>query len=153
NGMPMNNSVPGGAPTSNGITFNIDKGDGIGGINPDDIESFTVLKGGTAAALYGSRGANGVILITTKKGRAQKGVGVEYNTTATLENVAVVPDFQYQYGQGLDGVESTDLSSAQASGRKSWGAPIDGNSNYVAVDGKHHPYTAKKDNVQNFYQT
>src|SRR6516225_4991245 len=64
NGMPINNSVPGGAPTSNGITFNIDKSDGIGGINPDDIESFTVLKGGTAAALYGSRGATGVILST-----------------------------------------------------------------------------------------
>jgi TonB-linked SusC/RagA family outer membrane protein len=153
NGMPIDNSVPGGAPTVNGSTNNVDRGDGIAGINPDDIESISVLKGGTAAALYGSRASNGVILITTKKGRAQRGVGVEYNSTATLENVAVVPDFQYQYGQGLDGVESTDLSSAQASGRKSWGAPIDGNTNYVAVDGLHHAYTAKKDNVQNFYQT
>jgi TonB-linked SusC/RagA family outer membrane protein len=153
NGMPIDNSVPGGAPTVNGITNNVDRGDGIAGINPDDIESISVLKGGTAAALYGSRAANGVILITTKKGRAQRGVGVEYNSTATLENVAVVPDFQYTYGQGLDGVESTDLNSAQASGRKSWGALIDGNTNYVAVDGLHHPYTAKKKNVQNFYQT
>src|ERR1700754_360902 len=153
NGMPIDNSVPSGAPTVNGTTTNVDRGDGIAGLNPDDIESISVLKGGTAAALYGSRAANGVILITTKKGRAQKGVGVEYNTTATLENVAVVPQFQYQYGQGLDGVESTDLISAQASGRKSWGAPIDGNNNYVAVDGQHHPYTAKKNNIQNFYQT
>ncbi|HXB06224.1 MAG TPA: SusC/RagA family TonB-linked outer membrane protein, partial [Puia sp.] len=153
NGMPIDNSVPGGAPTVNGITNNVDRGDGIAGINPDDIESISVLKGGTAAALYGSRASNGVILITTKKGRVQKGVGVEYNSTATMENVAVVPDFQYSYGQGLDGVESTDLSSAQASGRKSWGAPIDGNNNYVAVDGLHHPYTAKTRNVQNFYQT
>src|SRR6202140_3992143 len=55
NGMPIDNSVPGGAPTINGITSNVDKGDGIGGINPDDIESISVLKGGTAAALYGSR--------------------------------------------------------------------------------------------------
>jgi TonB-linked SusC/RagA family outer membrane protein len=153
NGMPIDNSVPGGAPTANGITNNVDRGDGIAGINPDDIESISVLKGGTAAALYGSRASNGVILITTKKGRVQKGIGVEYNSTATLENVAVTPDFQYTYGQGLDGVESTDLNSAQASGRKSWGAPIDGNSNYVAVDGQHHPYTAKKRNLQNFYQT
>jgi len=153
NGMPIDNSVPGGPPTVNGITNNVDRGDGIAGINPDDIESISVLKGGTAAALYGSRASNGVILITTKKGRAQRGVGVEYNSTATLENVAVVPDFQYTYGQGLDGVMPTDLSSAQASGRKSWGALIDGNTNYVAVDGKHHPYTAKKNNVQNFYQT
>jgi TonB-linked SusC/RagA family outer membrane protein len=153
NGMPIDNSVPGGAPTVNGSTTNVDRGDGIAGINPDDIESISVLKGGTAAALYGSRAANGVILITTKKGRAQKGVGVEYNSTATFDNVAVTPQFQYQYGQGLDGVESTDLISAQASGRKSWGAPIDGNTNYVAVDGQHHPYTAKKDNIKNFYQT
>jgi TonB-linked SusC/RagA family outer membrane protein len=153
NGMPIDNSVPGGAPTVNGSTNNVDRGDGIAGINPDDIESISVLKGGTAAALYGSRASNGVILITTKKGRAQRGVGVEYNSTATLENVAVIPDFQYQYGQGLDGVESTDLSSAQASGRKSWGALIDGNTNYVAVDGLHHAYTAKKDNIQNFYRT
>jgi len=153
NGMPIDNSVPGGAPTSNGITFNIDKGDGIGGINPDDIESFTVLKGGTAAALYGSRGANGVILITTKKGRAQKGVGVEYNTTGTLENVAVNPDFQYQYGQGDGGVKPTTLAASQATGRRSWGSKIDGSTDYVGVDGKTHPYTAKKDNLQNFYQT
>ncbi|GGA87462.1 SusC/RagA family TonB-linked outer membrane protein [Puia dinghuensis] len=153
NGMPIDNSVPGGAPTVNGITNNVDRGDGIAGINPDDIESISVLKGGTASALYGSRAANGVILITTKKGRAQRGVGVEYNSTATLENVAVIPDFQYTYGQGLDGVMSTDLNSARASGRKSWGALIDGNNNYVAVDGQHHSYTAKKDNLQNFYQT
>ncbi|HLZ88707.1 MAG TPA: TonB-dependent receptor plug domain-containing protein, partial [Puia sp.] len=153
NGMPIDNSVPGGAPTVNGITNNVDRGDGIAGINPDDIESISVLKGGTAAALYGSRAANGVILITTKKGRAQRGVGLEYNSTATVENPAVIPDFQYTYGQGLDGVESTDLNSAQASGRKSWGALIDGNTNYVAVDGLHHPYTAKKRNIQNFYQT
>ena len=153
NGMPIDNSVPGGAPTVNGSTTNVDRGDGIAGINPDDIESISVLKGGTAAALYGSRAANGVILITTKKGRAQKGIGVEYNSTATLDNVAVTPDFQYQYGQGLDGVMPTTLVSAQASGRKSWGAPIDGNTNYMAVDGLNHPYTAKKDNVKNFYQT
>jgi len=94
NGMPIDNSVPGGAPTVNGITFNVDRGDGIAGINPDDIESISVLKGGTAAALYGSRASNGVILITTKKGRAQKGIGVEYNSTITMENVAVIPDYQ-----------------------------------------------------------
>lgn len=153
NGMPIDNSVPGGAATVNGITNNVDRGDGIAGINPDDIESISVLKGGTAAALYGSRASNGVILITTKKGRAQKGIGIEYNSTATYDRVAVNPDFQYQYGQGLDGVMPANINDAVASGRKSWGAPIDGNTNYVAVDGKNHPYTAKKDNIRNFYQT
>ena len=153
NGMPIDNSVPGGAPTVDGITNNVDRGDGIASINPDDIESISVLKGGTAAALYGSRAANGVILITTKKGRAQKGVGIEYNSNVTFDNVAVVPDYQYEYGQGDAGVKPTTLNAAQATGRRSWGAKIDGSSDYMAVDGLSHPYTAKKDNFKNFYQT
>jgi TonB-linked SusC/RagA family outer membrane protein len=153
NGMPIDNSVPGGAPTVNGITNNVDRGDGIAALNPDDIESISVLKGGTAAALYGSRAANGVILITTKKGRVQKGVGVEYNSTATYDNVAVFPDYQYEYGQGDGGVKPTTLATAQGTGRRSWGAKIDGSTDYVAVDGKTHPYTAQKDNLKNYYQT
>jgi len=153
NGMPIDNSVPGGSATPNGITTNVDRGDGIGAINPDDIESITVLKGGTAAALYGSRGANGVILITTKKGKAQRGIGVEYNSTATMENVSVFPDFQYQYGQGDGGIKPTTLSAAQASGRRSFGAKIDGSTDYVAADGLTHPYSAQKNNLKNFYQT
>ncbi|HSC37526.1 MAG TPA: TonB-dependent receptor plug domain-containing protein, partial [Chitinophagaceae bacterium] len=153
NGMPIDNSVPGGAPTVNGITNNVDRGDGIAGINPDDIESISVLKGGTAAALYGSRASNGVILITTKKGRIQKGIGVEYNSTATLESVAVIPDYQYEYGQGDAGVKPTTLAASQATGRRSWGSKIDGSTDYVGVDGKTHPYTAQKKNLQNYYQT
>jgi len=153
NGMPIDNSVPGGAPTVNGITNNVDRGDGIAGINPDDIESISVLKGGTAAALYGSRASNGVILITTKKGRSQRGIGVEYNSTATMENIAVIPDFQYEYGQGDGGVKPTTLAQSQATGRRSWGAKIDGSTDYVGVDGKTHPYVAQKDNLQNYYQT
>ncbi|HEY8928354.1 MAG TPA: SusC/RagA family TonB-linked outer membrane protein [Mucilaginibacter sp.] len=153
NGMPIDNSVPGGAPTVNGTTNNVDRGDGIAAINPDDIESISILKGGTAAALYGSRAANGVILITTKKGRAQKGIGIEFNSTATYDNVAVFPDYQYEYGQGDGGVKPTTLAAAQASGRRSWGAKIDGSTDYVAVDGKTHPYVAQKNNLQNYYQT
>lgn len=153
NGMPIDNTVPGGPPTVNGITSNVDRGDGIAGINPNDIETISVLKGGTAAALYGSRASNGVILITTKKGRAQRGIGVEYNSTATFDNVAVIPDYQYEYGQGLDGVMPTTLGAAQASGRKSWGAPIDGSKDYMGVDGKNHPYVPQKRNYQNYYQT
>jgi len=153
NGMPIDNSVPGGSATPNGITTNVDRGDGMGAINPDDIESITVLKGGTAAALYGSRGANGVILITTKKGRAQSGIGVEYNSTLTMENVSVFPDFQYQYGQGDGGIKPTTLLAAQASGRRSFGAKIDGSTDYVAADGLTHPYSAQRDNLKHFYET
>ncbi|WP_419801199.1 SusC/RagA family TonB-linked outer membrane protein [Mucilaginibacter sp.] len=153
NGMPIDNSTPGGSATVNGLTNNVDRGDGIGGINPDDIETMTVLKGGTAAALYGSRAANGVILITTKKGRAQKGIGIEYNTTATLEDIAVFPKFQYQYGQGDSGVLPTDLGTAQSTGRRSWGESIDPSKTFTAVDGQKHSYVAQKDNLKNFYQT
>jgi TonB-linked SusC/RagA family outer membrane protein len=153
NGMPIDNSVPGQAPSAGGGGSNVDRGDGIASINPDDIESITVLKGGTAAALYGSRGGNGVILITTKKGRAQKGIGVDYNGTFTAESIAVIPDFQYEYGQGDGGVKPTTLAAAQTTGRRSWGSKIDGSTDYVGVDGQTHPYVAQKDNLKNFYRT
>ena len=154
NGMPINNSVPGGSadPNSFGLA-GVDRGDGIGAMNPDDIESITVLKGGTAAALYGSLGANGVILITTKKGKAQQGIGIEYNTTFSMEKISVFPDFQYEYGQGDGGVMPTTLAMAQGSGRRSFGSKIDGSTDYVAADGLNHPYTAQKDNLKTFYET
>ncbi|MEA5258204.1 SusC/RagA family TonB-linked outer membrane protein [Arcicella aquatica] len=155
NGMPIDNSVPGGSSLPNGLgtKAGTDRGDGIAAINPDDIESMTVLKGGAAAALYGSRGANGVILITTKKGKQQKGIGVEYNGTYSMENISVFPDFQYEYGQGDGGVKPTTLAQAQGTGRRSFGSKIDGSTDYVAADGKTHPYVAQKDNLKNFYQT
>jgi TonB-linked SusC/RagA family outer membrane protein len=152
NGMPLENSVPGGSATTNGSAGNVDRGDGIAGINPDDIESISVLKGGTAAALYGARAANGVILITTKKGRAQKGIGVDYNSSYTMETPAVFPDWQYEYGQGDNGVKPTTQGEAIQTGRRSFGAKIDG-SPYIAADGLTHPYSAQKDNIKNFYQT
>ncbi|WP_090556513.1 SusC/RagA family TonB-linked outer membrane protein [Pedobacter hartonius] len=155
NGMPMDNSTPGGSATSNGGSDgmgNVDRGDGIGGINPDDIESISVLKGGTAAALYGARAANGVILITTKKGRAQKGVGIDFNSTFNVDRAIIAPDWQYEYGQGTDGTKPTTQAQALASGRRSFGARIDGSA-YIAADGLSHPYSAVKDNVRDFYQT
>lgn len=103
NGMPMDNSTPGGSTSAGGMGWNIDRGDGIAGINPDDIESISVLKGGPASALYGSRAANGVILITTKKGVAQKGIGIEFNSSSTFERPSTYPEWQYEYGQGVDG--------------------------------------------------
>ncbi|HJT74578.1 MAG TPA: SusC/RagA family TonB-linked outer membrane protein [Chitinophaga sp.] len=152
NGMPIDNTTPGGSPTTGGGGQNVDRGDGIGGINPDDIETISVLKGGTAAALYGSRAANGVILITTKKGRARKGIGVDYNTTMTLETPAVKPDWQYVYGQGDGGVKPTSQDQAITWGRRSWGAKMDG-TDYIAFDGKMHKYSPQKNNIDNFYRT
>ncbi|MCX6218486.1 SusC/RagA family TonB-linked outer membrane protein [Spirosoma sp.] len=151
NGMPMDNSTPGGT-TADGNGMNVDRGDGIGGINPDDIESISVLKGGPAAALYGARASNGVILITTKKGRAQKGVGVEINSNTTFEDIAVIPNWQYEYGQGLDGKKPTTVTEAKSTGRLSYGAKMDGLPT-IQVDGQMHPYSPQKDNLKNFYRT
>lgn len=152
NGMPMDNSVPGGGNASDGNGNNTDRGDGIGGINPDDIESISVLKGGPAAALYGARAGNGVILITTKKGRAQKGIGVEFNSNFTTENLAIIPDWQYEYGQGVDGVKPLTQTQAKSSGRLSYGARMDG-TDVIQFDGQMRPYSPQKDNLKNFYRT
>ncbi|MEO8403186.1 MAG: SusC/RagA family TonB-linked outer membrane protein [Chitinophagaceae bacterium] len=82
----------------------VDYGSGLNDINPEDIESVTVLKGAGAAALYGQRGANGAIVITTKSGaKKKKGLGINFNSNASIEQVNRWPDLQYEYGQGLDG--------------------------------------------------
>ncbi|MEP6673953.1 MAG: SusC/RagA family TonB-linked outer membrane protein [Ferruginibacter sp.] len=81
-----------------------DYGSGINDINPEDIESVTVLKGPGAAALYGERAANGAIIITTKSGnKKKKGLGINFNSNASVESINRWPDLQYEYGQGLDG--------------------------------------------------
>lgn len=92
-GIPMVNNK-GGQPGSYGGT---DGGDGLSAINPGDIESISILRGANASILYGSQGANGVILITTKKGKEGK-LSVDFNSSAVLEKVSGLPDFQYRYG-------------------------------------------------------
>jgi TonB-linked SusC/RagA family outer membrane protein len=92
-GIPLVNNK-GGQPGSYGGT---DGGDGLSAINPADIESISILRGANAAILYGSQGANGVILITTKKGAEGK-VSVDFNSSAVLDQVSGLPDFQYRYG-------------------------------------------------------
>jgi TonB-linked SusC/RagA family outer membrane protein len=129
-----------------------DGGDGIQSINPDEVETITVLKGGQAAALYGSRASNGVILITTKKGSKRKGVGVEINSNIGLEQPTSYTDWQYVYGHGSNGVKPTDADQASKLGLVSWGAKLDGSS-VIQYDGVSRPYSAVKDNMKNFYQT
>lgn len=148
NGIPINNANQGNPGTFGGI----DRGDGLISINPDDIETISVLKGGTAAALYGSRAANGVILITTKSGRDQKGLGVEFNSTYTWETPRQLYDWQYEYGSGSRGLAPTSKADAIANGRMSWGAKLDGSSVFQP-DGEQRPYIAQKDNLENFYNT
>lgn len=100
-GTPIMNSITS-AMTSTTYT---DFGNAAMDIDPSNIESVSVLKGASAAALYGSRAANGVILITTKKGAKKKGVGVEVSTSASVDNVYILPNYQNEYGQGRDGSE------------------------------------------------
>lgn len=151
-GMPINNGNRGPVTSSGGL--NVDRGDGISSMNPDDIATISVLKGGAAAALYGSQAANGVILITTKKGTAQKGVGIEVTSDANFGSPSIFPNFQYEYGQGNDGVKPATAAAALSSGRLSYGAKMDG-SMVMQFDGVARPYSPfnVKENIKNFYQT
>src|SRR5690606_37895921 len=81
----------------------IDYGDGLSSINPDNIASISVLKGNAAAALYGSRASNGVIIITTKDGKSgEKGYSVDFNSSFNNTHIRDMTDWQYVYGQGRD---------------------------------------------------
>ncbi|MDX9882812.1 MAG: SusC/RagA family TonB-linked outer membrane protein [Prolixibacteraceae bacterium] len=88
--------------TNSGSDFPVDFGNGASDINPEDIESVSVLKGPAATALYGSRAANGAIVITTKSGRKDKGIGVVVNSSVVVENAGYWPEFQTEYGSGSD---------------------------------------------------
>ncbi len=125
-GVPIANQFSGSSGRSN---QDVDYGNGAGLINPDDIETVTVLKGPSATALYGSRANNGVILITTKSGKSVKGIGVSVNSSITFEDPLVLPEYQNQYGQGLNGVfEFKDGNGGgQADGvDESWGPAYNG---------------------------
>ncbi|UKJ07697.1 SusC/RagA family TonB-linked outer membrane protein [Solitalea lacus] len=154
NGVPMDNSNSGTAigEGSAGQYGGVDLGDGIANINPDDIESISVLKGAAAAALYGSRAGAGVIMITTKSGKAQKGIGVEYNTTYQIDEITDLTDYQYVYGSGQQGRKPVNVSEAKAAGLLSWGAKLDG-SNVIQFDGVARPYSANTGNMKDFYRT
>ena len=146
-GVPMDNSnySPGGA---NGGR---DGGDGLSSINPDDIESINVLRGASATALYGSRAANGALLVTTKKGSSQKGFGVTFNSSTQAESAMMLYDFQNVYGQGAGGIYNRAEEG-------SWGPKMTGQSvalwgNDPADAGKVYNMTPQPNNYQDFYST
>jgi TonB-linked SusC/RagA family outer membrane protein len=145
-GIPIDNTQQGNAGRWGGT----DKGDGLSSFNPDDIASVSVMKGTAASALYGYRGSNGVILITTKRGKSGKGIGVEFTSNYTFEKVFKTTDWQYVYGSGDKGVKPANLAEAQDLYNFSWGAKLDG-SQVMSIDGLMHPYSAQKDNMKNFY--
>lgn len=147
NGVPIESqpNSQGGGQYDNGP----DRGDAIGNINPDDIETISVLKGAAASALYGYRAKAGVILITTKSAR---GNGIEFNSNYVAEKIMDLTDWQYVYGQGANNVKPANQQAAFQSGQSSWGGRLDG-SQVIQFDGVLRPYVAQRNNLKNFYRT
>ena len=104
-GVPITSSTTSSTSESayNSTDGAVDFGNAAGDINPEDIENVSVLKGPAATALYGSRAANGAIIITTKSGRTTKGIGVTFSSSVSFEKAGFWPDFQYEYGAGRFG--------------------------------------------------
>ncbi|MBR5038860.1 MAG: SusC/RagA family TonB-linked outer membrane protein [Prevotella sp.] len=146
-GVPMTNTA---VVSSDHLNNQYDFGNGANAVNPDDVENMTILKGAAATALYGSRAANGVILITTKTGRAQKGIGVEYNGGLQWESVLRLPQSQNDFGMGWYGNKTDDENG-------SWGPKFDGSMlRYGAIyDNSQNmkSYVAIKNNLKDFFDT
>lgn len=146
-GVPFSNQNLGSAGQWGGM----DMGDGLNNINPDDIESIQVLKGAAASALYGYRGGNGAVLITTKSGKKGKPISIDFNNNLTFNTIYDYRDYQKVFGQGTYGSRPTDINSAAASEQSSWGEAMDGG-NAVNFLGDNYNYSYV-DNWDNFYRT
>lgn len=118
-GIPLENFT--GANNNDFFNPGLDFGNGLADINPDDIANISVLKGQSASALYGARGGNGVIMITTKGGRKQPGLGINVSSTLSVEGIFLKPEFQNSYAQGSNGIFNAELND-------SWGPKIEGQS-------------------------
>ncbi len=153
-GVPLGNSSINNV-SDKGSDNRVDYGNSISDINPDDIESISVLKGPSAAALYGSRAGNGVILVTTKSGMKGKGFGVSFSTSNVWETPYRFLDFHYKYANG-DRINAFNPSSAYWGGLPldegntavQWDSPLDANGQPIATELKSY-----KDNMKNFLET
>lgn len=153
NGVPIDNTTFGvsGDVGERGTSRNSDSGDGLSSINPDDIEDMTVLKGAAAAALYGSRAKDGVIMITTRNRAVGTGVQVEYNSNFTTERAMDFRDYQMEYGQGEGGARPT--SSFPTSGVWSFGERIQPGMTHTLFDGLQVPYEAQPNQLHEYYRS
>jgi TonB-linked SusC/RagA family outer membrane protein len=178
-GVPVSNAITGASGRGN---LEVDFGNGAGFINPDDIESMSVLKGPAASALYGSRAANGVILIKTKAGKTgKKGLGVELNSNITFETALKLPKYQNVYGQGngnggpfafvngggaglTDGTDEGWGPAFNGQSYPQYNSPRTSNGQVIPYTGGDlntpagsvitaTPWVADKDNLKNFLQT
>lgn len=143
-GVPMNNT----SVFSDDLGSGFDYGNGANLVNPNDVESMTVLKGAAATALYGNRAANGVVLINTKNGQKQEGIGIEYNLSLQTSDILRLPTFQNKYGIGWAG-DHTNIENG------SWGPVMDGSNrlwgNIYNNSQKYKPFSPIKDNVRDFF--
>jgi len=145
NGLPMGTAGGG----NSGIGR--DQGNDLNRINPDDIEEMVVLRGATAAALYGSRASNGAILITTKSGKGQ-GIGLEYTSNFQAQEMLDLYEYQDLFGQGTAGKRPVTKGDAINSAPQSWGAPYDGKP-FITFDGTEIPYSFIGPRVKEYYRT
>lgn len=153
-GVPIDNN------DSNGQVGNLDYGNNAADLNPDDIENIEVLKGPNAAALYGSRAANGAILVTTKKGKKNAGFGITYNGNYMASHVLQYPDVQYVYGEGtngrftgtLVGPNGQGVIQAGTGGGRNWGSALLGQP-YLSVSGQKITYSPQPNSFKSLFRT
>ena len=154
-GTPINN----GTNSDTGNSRSFDAGNGVSDLDPNNIESMTILKGAAASALYGSRAGAGVIIITTKSGKNKSKVSVEVISSADYSEVARVPHLQNQFGQGWDGKSwSNGQPGNNASNENgSWGPTFNGEirpwGSIVDNAQQIKPYVTLKNNIKDFYET
>jgi TonB-linked SusC/RagA family outer membrane protein len=151
NGVPVDNTnFNDNTITVKGGGVYADGGDGLSSINPDDIESMTILKGAPASALYGSRAKDGVIMITTKTKGKTKGIGVTYNLNYTNDAPLDYTDYQNEYGQGENGVRPT--APDPTSGEWSFGEKFAPGTTQVLFNNLTVPYALQPSRIKNFYR-
>ncbi len=150
NGLPIDQDARG----ANGRGEQRDLGDNMQALNPDDIESMTVLKGATAAAIYGARAANGAIIITTKSGKKNQGIGVDFTSSYTsLHPLNFLDEIQQtEYGQGTGNTRPQTQGDAQGTGQFSFGERYDGQPT-MNFDGVMRPYSPHPGKLFDFLQT
>ena len=154
-GVVMDNSSYGSSNSSGGNSTP----NGLADLNQDDIESINVLKGGAATSLYGMRGSNGVIVVTTKSGNTKSDkLGIDISSSVSFENVYVLPDYQNSYGQGNSNqyFEYVDGVSGSGGVDESWGPALDAGLEFIqwnSENGEALPWVSQPDNVKDFYET
>ena len=152
NGVPIDNTnyAARGDVSERGSNRTSDGGDGLGSINPDDIESMSVLKGAAASALYGSRAKDGVIMITTKS-KGANGVTVTYNSNYTTDDPLDYTDYQRDYGQGENGLRPT--TAFPTSGVWSFGEKFQPGMTHTLFNNITVPYEYQGNVIDNYYRT